>query len=97
MATVPRTPPDHPVQAGRTDLAEARSGDITLASATAPTSVSATSRSGDIDVAVPPGTGYRVAVDSRSGQSRVLVPPDPTATAMVSAVSDHGDVTVRTG
>ncbi|AEA25020.1 hypothetical protein Psed_2820 [Pseudonocardia dioxanivorans CB1190] len=76
-------------------LVQTTTGDVTLASATAPSGVTVTSRSGDVDVAVPAGSSYRVVADSPSGRSRVLLPPDPAATATLSVTSDHGDVTVR--
>ncbi|RTL65711.1 MAG: hypothetical protein EKK42_19290 [Pseudonocardiaceae bacterium] len=78
-------------------LAETTLGDVSVAGAVAPTSVTARSTLGDIDVAVPATRPYRVDVGpgSDAGSTRVLLPVDPTATATVSATSDHGDVTVR--
>ncbi|GEL23287.1 hypothetical protein PSU4_22410 [Pseudonocardia sulfidoxydans NBRC 16205] len=78
-------------------LAETSTGDVSVTGAVAPTSVTARSTIGDIDVAVPATRPYRVDVGPGSdlGSARVLLPADPTATATVSATSDHGDVTVR--
>ncbi|MGD9986154.1 DUF4097 family beta strand repeat-containing protein [Pseudonocardia sp.] len=80
-------------------LAETTTGDVSVAGAVAPRSVTARSTVGDIDLAVPGTRSYRVDLGPGSGpgsgQTRVLVPVDPTATATLSATSDHGDVTVR--
>ena len=57
--------------------------------------VDATTETGEITLAVPADTTYRVDAGSDSGDERVLVPLDPASTRTLHASSDTGDVTVR--
>jgi DUF4097 and DUF4098 domain-containing protein YvlB len=70
-------------------------GDVQLELLAPPQSVDATTGSGEIDLAVPADTTYRVDAGSDSGEERVLVPLDPASARALHADSDTGDVTVR--
>lgn len=77
--------------------AGADSGDVSLRFARVPADVTATSNSGDVTIALPPGpTSYRVGASSSSGSSTVRVPTNPTSRHHIHAAADAGDVRVVT-
>jgi hypothetical protein len=78
-----------------TVTAQTSSGTVDLDLATAPTAVTATSSAGDVTVAVPGGTGYRVEATTSAGDREIGVPDDPAATRTITARTEAGDVTVR--
>ncbi|OLS99418.1 hypothetical protein BJF90_39030 [Pseudonocardia sp. CNS-004] len=75
--------------------AGSETGDIRLEVVVVPREVDVTSTTGEIDLAVPAGTAYRVDADSDAGDERVLVPIDQTSAHGLRADSSTGDVTVR--
>jgi len=81
----------------RTETIRARSdtGDVLLELVTAPRSVEITTENGEVDLAVPVDTTYRVDANTESGEERVLVPLDSTSTRTLRVDGDTGDVTVR--
>lgn len=70
-------------------------GDVRLELVVPPQSVEVTTDNGEVDLAVPVGTAYRVDVRSDVGEERVLVPLDPTSAHTLRVEGDTGDVTVR--
>lgn len=77
--------------------ATSRAGDINVAAACAPQSLSVRSGSGNAVALVPPGR-YRVAATSGAGAVRVAgVVSDPTAPFTIDAISSSGGVTVEGG
>jgi Putative adhesin len=76
--------------------AESRSGDVRLALLEPPQSVQVHAVTGDVDVAVPAGGGYRVSASTHYGDRSVTVPLDPAAERAVTVDSSNGDVRVRT-
>jgi hypothetical protein len=81
---------------GPTVEARASAGDVTLAFTTAPRRVTARTSAGNVDVAVPPGSSYRIEPHSRAGNLHVapsLESPGSSWTIVVS--SSAGDVTVH--
>ncbi|MEU4422820.1 DUF4097 family beta strand repeat-containing protein [Actinoplanes sp. NPDC024001] len=77
--------------------ARATSGDMTLRLA-APSSVTASLTSGDIDLMVPPGP-YRVRTDITHGSDEQIVgiPNDPKATNVLDVRTTNGDVSITAG
>jgi DUF4097 and DUF4098 domain-containing protein YvlB len=80
---------------GEAVRAESTTGDVQLELLVPPRSVEVTARDGEVDVAVPADTTYRVEADTRSGEERVLVPLDPASTRTLRLRGVSGDVTVR--
>jgi DUF4097 and DUF4098 domain-containing protein YvlB len=80
---------------GEVLLVESVNGDVQLELLVPPRSVEVTARDGEVDVAVPADTTYRVEADTRSGEERVLVPLDPASTRTLRLHGVSGDVTVR--
>jgi putative adhesin len=77
---------------------KASSGDLELRFATAPTTVTAETSSGDVDVTVPDGTEtYRVDTDTSSGDTETGIRTDPASTRTIRAETSSGDVTVEYG
>lgn len=74
---------------------ESRSGDVRLELLAPPQSVDITTRSGEVDLAVPVAATYSVDARTRSGEERVLVPIDAASTRVLRIYGDSGDVTVR--
>ena len=75
--------------------AEAGSGEVDLAFAAPPTSVTARATSGQVSVAVPPGTQYRVNASVVSGEKNVdpaLSVPSAAGTITVSVTSGQANV-----
>lgn len=72
------------------------SGDVRLEFATSPTTVEATTSSGDIGITVPrpSGGGYRVRASTAAGTRTVDVLDDPSAPRSLKAVTDSGDVAI---
>jgi hypothetical protein len=71
------------------------SGDVSLRFARVPADVRATTSSGDIAIALPPGpTPYQVGASSSSGSSTVRVPTSSTSHHHVHAATDSGDISV---
>jgi Putative adhesin len=81
----------------RTEVVRAASdtGDVRLELLAPPRSVDVSTDNGDVRLAVPADTAYRIAGGSRSGAQSVLVPLDPASTRALRVDSDTGDVTVR--
>ncbi|TWF82493.1 putative adhesin [Pseudonocardia hierapolitana] len=81
----------------RTEVLRADSdvGDVRLELVVPPRSVEITTESGDVDLAVPADTTYRVDARTDTGRQRVLVPLDPDSTRTLRVDGDSGDVTVR--
>jgi hypothetical protein len=75
--------------------AESDTGDVRLELVAPPQSVDITTDNGEVDLAVPSGTAYRVDVNSGAGEERVLVPLDPASAHTLRVEGDTGDVTVR--
>jgi hypothetical protein len=81
----------------RTDVLRAASdtGDVRLELLAPPRSVDITTAAGEVDLAVPVGTAYRVDADTDSGEESVLIPVDPASDRVLRIHGDTGDVTVR--
>jgi putative adhesin len=81
----------------RTEVLRAASdtGDVRLELVVPPRSVDVTTENGEVDLAVPADTTYRVDANTDSGEERVLVPLDSTSTRTLRIDGDTGDVTVR--
>jgi DUF4097 and DUF4098 domain-containing protein YvlB len=81
----------------RTDVLRAASdtGDVRLELVTPPRSVDIATAAGEVDLAVPVDTAYRVDADTDSGEESVLVPVDPASDRVLRVDGDTGDVTVR--
>jgi DUF4097 and DUF4098 domain-containing protein YvlB len=75
--------------------AESDTGDVRLELLAAPRSVDIGTANGEVDLAVPVDTAYRVAATTDSGEASVLVPVDPASAQELRVESDTGDVTVR--
>ncbi len=76
--------------------AHASSGDIELSFATAPTTVTAETSSGDVGVTVPDDTEtYRVDTDTSSGDTEIDIRKDQSSTRTIKAETSSGDVTVE--
>jgi hypothetical protein len=83
--------PDGPIVEARTSA-----GDIKLTFAVQPRKVTARTAAGDVEVMVPPGSGYRIEADTQAGEQHV----DPSLESRGSdrtivVTSSAGDVTVR--
>jgi hypothetical protein len=76
-------------------MAISDTGDVRLELVVPPRSVEVTTASGEVDLAVPADTTYRVDASTDSGEERVLVPLDSTSTRTLRVDGDTGDVTVR--
>jgi Putative adhesin len=76
-------------------MATSDTGDVRLELVVPPRSVEVTTASGEVDLAVPADTTYRVDASTDSGEERVLVPLDSTSTRTLRVDGDTGDVTVR--
>jgi hypothetical protein len=61
----------------------------------APRPADVTTASGEVDLAVPLDTTYRVDASTDSGDERVLVPVDRASDRVLRVDGDTGDVTVR--
>jgi hypothetical protein len=70
-------------------------GDVQLELVAPPQSVDVVADNGEVDLAVPVGTAYRVDARSDAGEERVLVPLDPASPHTLRVDGDTGDVTVR--
>jgi DUF4097 and DUF4098 domain-containing protein YvlB len=70
-------------------------GDVRLELVLPPQSVQITTDNGEVDLAVPADTTYRVDANTDSGEERVLVPLDSASTRTLRIDGDTGDVTVR--
>jgi len=83
---------------GRTAALSTQSGDVNATFAVVPQHVTAQTRSGDVQLCVPPGSGpYQVRTDVRSGDVRTEVPTSTTATSVLDARTHSGDVEIRYG
>lgn len=79
-----------------TVLADSDNGQVSLSFADAPTSVTATSDNGGVEVVVPDTAAtYRVDVQTDNGSTDVGVRTDPTSDRSITAETDNGSVTVR--
>jgi hypothetical protein len=74
---------------------ESDTGDIRLELLAAPRSLDVRSISGEIDLAVPGDTGYRVDTRTQEGDERVMVATDPTSPRIIRADGITSDVTIR--
>lgn len=82
----------------RGDAVDARSenGSVRLTFAEAPTSVTARTSNGSVEVVVPQGDeAYRVEVESFVGDTDTAVRTDPGSERLIVALSRTGSVTVR--
>jgi DUF4097 and DUF4098 domain-containing protein YvlB len=77
--------------------AESITGDVRLELLQPPQSVQVDATSGEVDVIVPAGAGYRVSAWTRSGERAVTVPVDPSSPRMITVDGGSGDVRLRTG
>jgi DUF4097 and DUF4098 domain-containing protein YvlB len=75
--------------------AESEDGDVRLELVVPPRTVEITAENGEVDLAVPAATAYRVDARADTGLQRVLVPLDPGSPHSVRIDGDNGDVTVR--
>jgi hypothetical protein len=75
--------------------AESETGDVRLELLAAPRSLDVESTSGEIDLAVPGDTGYRIDADTQAGDERVMVVTDPTSPRIIRADGVVGDVSIR--
>lgn len=76
--------------------ARSRNGSVRLAFADAPTSVTARTENGSVDVVVPDDDeAYRVEVESLVGGTDTAVRTDPGSQRVIVALSRNGSVTVR--
>jgi hypothetical protein len=73
-------------------------GSVHLQFAAAPREVHASTTHGDVTVVVPKGSGpYRVHASTDHGATNTVVRTDPSASRVIDATTEHGDVTVRSG
>jgi hypothetical protein len=81
----------------RSDMvrAETRSGDVRLELLATPRTVQVDATSGEVDIAVPSGTGYRVSARTRSGDESVTVPVDPAADRSITVNGGSGDIRIH--
>lgn len=80
---------------GRTAHLNAVSGDVEAEFAVQPGHVTAGTRSGEVTVRVPRGTGpYQVRTDVRSGDVNSEVASSPTATPVIDASTRSGDIRI---
>jgi hypothetical protein len=70
-------------------------GDVRLELVVPPRTVEITAEDGEVDLAVPAGSTYRVDARTDTGLQRVLVPLDPASPHSLRIDGDNGDVTVR--
>jgi hypothetical protein len=70
-------------------------GDIFASFADPPTWLDATTHNGDIALALPTTTSYRVAAETNTGVRHVDVPQAPGATHLVTAHTDLGDLAIH--
>ena len=77
--------------------AESITGDVRLELLQPPQSVQVDATSGEVDVIVPAGAGYRVSAWTRSGERAVTVPVDPSSPRMITVDGGSGDVRLHTG
>jgi hypothetical protein len=75
--------------------AGSQTGDVRLDLVVPPQSVDVATHDGDVDLAVPADTTYRVDANTRSGDERVLVPLDSASARTLRVDGVTGDVTVR--
>lgn len=85
----------NPITVRESFTASSANGDIDVEFGSAPRNVQATSRDGDVTVELPSGGPYQVR--AQSGQSTTVRVPETTdpSAPLVTARSDHGDVTVE--
>jgi hypothetical protein len=75
----------------------ADAGDLSLQYSSVPEMVSLTDSAGGISLQLPPGgTAYRVSVHADAGSATVRVPQDPSASRIITARADAGDITIST-
>jgi hypothetical protein len=82
----------------RGDVVHGRSsnGSVRLSFAEAPTTVTARTSNGSVEVVVPEDdTAYRVAADSTIGSIDTAVRTDPSSDRTITADTQHGSITVR--
>jgi DUF4097 and DUF4098 domain-containing protein YvlB len=76
--------------------ADSDNGRVSLAFASAPTTVTATSDNGRVEVVVPDTADtYRVDAQTDTGSTDVGVRTDPTSDRSITAETDNGSVSVR--
>jgi hypothetical protein len=80
----------------RSPVLEAGAGDLTARFAQAPDSVRVRTLSGDVVIALPPGTDYLVHARTVAGDHTVQVRTSPVSTHVVDASTQAGDVSVVT-
>jgi hypothetical protein len=83
--------PDGPTVDARTSA-----GDVTLTFAAPPRKVTAHTSAGNVEVTVPPGSGYRIDADTRAGDQHVDHSLESRGSdRFIVVTSSAGDVTVR--
>jgi hypothetical protein len=76
-------------------MAESTTADVRLEMLTAPQTLDVETTAGEIDLAVPTDTAYRVDARSVSGDERVLVPIDPASSRTIRAIGETGDLRIH--
>lgn len=88
-----------PISVGESFTAETRDGDVQVRFADAPPQIEATSRDGDVDLALPTPGPYLVRAQSDDGSASVRVPQttdSARAAATVTATTRDGEISVNT-
>lgn len=81
--------------AGPVVVAHSEHGSVVVESSVTPSRVQATSEHGNVQVAVPDGTGaFRVDASTDHGRTLVAVRTDPDSADVIVARSEHGNVDV---
>jgi hypothetical protein len=78
---------------GDTVDVETGAGDVAVGMSSVPTTVRVVAERGDVDVAVPATTGYRIDA-SADGSTQLAVAEDPASTHSIRASSGTGDVRI---
>jgi hypothetical protein len=79
-------------------VASNNSGDITIQFTQVPRQVNVTDSFGNIILVLPPGdTTYRVSARTSFGTTTVSVPQAPTATSVITASNNSGDIRIVSG
>jgi hypothetical protein len=88
-----------PISVGEAFIAETRDGDVQVRFSDAPPTVEATTRDGDVDLALPTPGPYLVRAQSDDGSASVRVPQttdSARAAATVTATTRDGEISVDT-
>lgn len=77
--------------------ADNKAGQVDLAFAVAPTSVSVTSETGEVTITVPGSASYNVTAKTTIGSEDVTVNKDPSSAHRIDVTTTIGAVTVKNG